>query len=107
MKLGAYDQRIQFISFGQVSDGAGGYTPVEEVLLTTLARFDQLKQSGSLEKVLMGLPTAYRLGIMVRSGFEIKVGMLVKWKDVVYKVLNAPTVVSVRYQKEWVFDISE
>lgn len=107
MKFGDYDQKIKFVKFGEVSDGAGGYDPVEQVLLTTNARIKQLKQSGDLEKVQMGLPTAYRVGVMFREGFSVEVGMLAEWKGVRYKVLNAPTVINVRVHKELVFDISE
>lgn len=107
MKFGAYDQKIEFVKFDSVSDGAGGYDPVEVSLLSTLAQVKQLKQSGQLEQVHMGLPTAFRVRVIARSGFEIKVGMLVKWRNVIYQVLTAPTVESVRLVKEWIFDIGE
>lgn len=107
MKFGAYDQKIQFIEFGQQPDGAGGYEPVEEVVLTTLARINQLKQSGQLEQVHMKLPTAYRVRVIARRGLDITVGMLVKWRGVSYKVVTAPTVESVRLVKELIFDIAE
>ncbi|QBQ41078.1 head-tail adaptor protein [Sphingobacterium psychroaquaticum] len=107
MKLGAYDQKIEFIKFGNTPDGAGGYDPVEESLLTTFAQIKQLKQSGDLEKVYMGLPTAYRVKVIARSGFSIVVGMLIRWRGVVYQILSAPDVDSVRLQKEWIFDIGQ
>ena len=42
MKLGKFDQKIQFVKEGQVSDGAGGYTPGDIPVLETYAAIEQL-----------------------------------------------------------------
>lgn len=106
IRTGKYDQRISFVEFGQVSNGSGGYIPAETVLLSTNARIEQLKQSRNIEQVQMGLPSTYRVGVMVRKGFEPKVGMTVKWRDERYQIITSPVVANVRMMREWVFDIT-
>lgn len=105
MRFGKYDQKIQFVSFGQISDGAGGYIPDEVVDLTTFARIDQLKVSADLEQSQMQLPETYRVRMMVRSGFNPTVKNMIKWRDDLFEISNAPQVEGVRLQKEWIFDI--
>lgn len=106
MRFGKYDQKIQFVKWGKVSDGAGGYDPVEVVELTTFARIEQLKQSSNLEQAQLQLPATYRVGIMVRKGFEPVVGKDIKWRGSIYQINTTPQLVEgVRIQKEWVFDI--
>ena len=59
MKLGKYDQRIQFGTEGTVSDGYGGYKPSFTVELETWARIEQLKISADIEQAQLKLPTMY------------------------------------------------
>lgn len=106
MRFGKYDQRIEFVSFTKVSDGAGAYIPTEKVDLTTFARITQLKVRADLEQAQMQLPATYRVGIMVRSGFLPQVKNNVKWRGDLYQIITTPQVEGVRLQKEWVFDIT-
>ena len=106
MKIGRYDQQIEFWSEGMVSDGYGGYTPKLLLELKTWARIEQLKVSANIEQAQMQLPTVYRVGVMVRNGFEPSVKHIVKWREKNYRIINAPVVENVRYKKEWVFDIT-
>lgn len=106
MRLGRYDQRIEFFMEGQQSDGAGGYYPVEEIVLTTWSAIEQLPQSRNIEQVQLGLPSTYRVRVQFRKGFEPDVSMLVKWRDKAYTIVTSPVVRNVRMQQEWVFDIS-
>lgn len=105
MQIGKYDERIEFVSYGTEPDGAGGTIPVRNVLMSSFASIEQLKQSKSLEQVQMGLPSAFRVRMMVRKDFEITTGKLVEWKGSPYHVLTSPQVESTRYQQEWIFDI--
>ena len=106
MKLGKYDQRIQFGTEGTASDGYGGYKPSFTVELETWARIEQLKISADIEQAQLKLPTMYRVGVMAREGFIPSVEHIVKWRGKMYRIVNAPVVESVRYQQEWVFDIT-
>lgn len=106
MRLGSYDQRIEFFKEGQQSDGAGGYYPVEEIVLKTWSAIEQLPQSRNIEQVQMGLPSTYRVKVQVRKGFNPDVSMLVKWRGQAYTIITSPVVKNVRVQQEWIFDIS-
>lgn len=105
MRFGKYDQKVEFVSFTKVSDGAGGYIPTENVDLTTFARITQLKIKADIEQAQMNLPATYRVGVMVRSGFLPMVQNNVKWRGDLYQIITTPQVEGVRLQKEWVFDI--
>ena len=106
MKIGRYDQQIEFWSEGMVSDGYGGYTPKPLLELKTWARIEQLKVSANIEQAQMQLPTMYRVGVMAREGFTPSVEHVVKWRGKMYRIVNAPVVESVRYRQEWIFDIT-
>lgn len=106
MKIGRYDQVIEFWSEGMVSDGYGGYTPKPLLELKTWARIEQLKISADIEQAQLKLPTMYRVGVMARDGFIPSVEHIVKWRGKMYRIVNAPVVESVRYRQEWVFDIT-
>ena len=105
MRFGRYDQKIQFVSWGQVPDGAGGYEPSEVIDLTTFVSIDQLKHSSDIEQAQMQLPATYRVRMIVRSGFLPTVKNTVKWRGNNYQIQTTPQVESVRLQKEWVFDM--
>lgn len=106
MKIGRYDQVIEFWSEGMVSDGYGGYTPKPLLELKTWARIEQLKISADIEQAQLKLPTMYRVGVMARDGFIPSVEHIVKWRGKMYRIVNAPVVESVRYRQEWIFDIT-
>ena len=106
MKIGRYDQQIEFWSEGMVSDGYGGYTPKPLLELKTWARIEQLKISADIEQAQLKLPTMYRVGVMAREGFTPSVEHVVRWRGKMYRIVNAPVVESVRYRQEWVFDIT-
>jgi len=105
MKLGKYDQRVQFITEGTVSDGAGGTIPGVIVLLDTWARIEQLKVSRDVAQAQLNLPQIYRVGVQARKGFTPQANNLVRWQNKVYMIISSPVVDDVRYNKEWIFDI--
>lgn len=107
MKLGRYDQKIQFLTEGEVSDGAGGTIPGDIPVLETFAAIEQLKQSRSIEQVQMRLPATYRVGVQVRKNFIPSVNMRVLWMGQKYSIITSPVVENVRYQQQWTFDICQ
>ena len=106
MKLGRYDQKIEFVTEGSTSDGSGGYVPTIDVVLATWARVEQLQTSKNIEQAQMQLPTIYRVGVQCRDGFLPEVKHLIKWRGKKFKIINSPTVQSVRLNQEWIFDIT-
>ena len=105
MKLGRYDQKIEFITEGSVSDGMGGYVPTIDVVLATWARVEQLSTSKNIEQAQMQLPSVFRLGVQARKGFAITTAHGIRWRNEIYQIISSPTVADVRVQKEWIFDI--
>ena len=105
MKLGRYDQKIEFITEGNVPDGAGGYVPTIDVVLATWARIEQLPTSKNIEQAQMQLPSIFRLGVQARKGFTITTAHSVRWRNEIYQIISSPTVADVRLRKEWIFDI--
>lgn len=107
MNIGRYDQKIEFLSEGTVSDGAGGYIPQEVVILSTFAAIEQLPQSRSLEQVQMKLPSVFRVSIHHRQSFTPKVADIVRWKGERYNIITSPVIEDVRYGKQLTFDICQ
>jgi SPP1 family predicted phage head-tail adaptor len=105
MKLGKFDQKIQFVRDGKVSDGAGGYIPGEILILETFAAIEQLAQSRQIEQVQLQLPSTWRVSIHARKDFTPEVGMRVKWSGEKYNIITSPFVEGVRYKKSQTFDI--
>ena len=106
MKIGRYDQKIKFVTDGQVKDDYGGYTPSEAVLLTTYAAIEQVTQTRTIEQMQIGLPATYLVSVMYRQSFIPTKDMRIVWRDVKYNITTAPEVNDVRMQKEWTFVIS-
>lgn len=104
-KIGAYDQRIEFIKNVSIDDGAGGSYPSTETILSTYAVIEQLQQSRDLEQAQMTFPSTYRVKIMYRESFEPKVNNQVKWRGNVYNIISAPQIDDVRMSKEYVFNM--
>jgi len=105
MKLGKFDQKIQVVTEGQVSDGKGGYIPNDVVKLDTYAAIEQLKQSRSIEQVQMKLPSTFRVTIHYRNGYHPTVSDILKWAGERYNIITSPVVESVRYGKQLTFDV--
>lgn len=106
MKIGRYDQKIEFVTEGQVTDNYGGYTPTEVSKLTTYAVVEQLSQTKTIEQAQLGLPASYRVTVQYRLNFTPTVDMRVKWRDEKYNIITTPEVSNVRLQREWTFVIS-
>lgn len=107
LHFGRYDQKIEFVTFGQISDGAGGFNPIEKSELKTWASVEQLRRNKDIQEAQIKLPNTYRVRVQVREGFYPKIEMVVKWRGNNYQMLSAPEVDDVRMGKEWIFDITE
>lgn len=107
MALGKYDQKVQFISEGTVSDGGGGTIPSRVVELSTWARIYQLRASKDIEQAQMNLPSIFRVHIQARVGFEPSIRHIFEWNGEKYQIISGPVVESVRYRTEWQFDIKK
>jgi SPP1 family predicted phage head-tail adaptor len=69
INFGKYDQKVSFVTFQSVSDGAGGTTPTQSTTLTTFASVKQTRGSNGLEAGEMVLPNTYQIAIQYRTSF--------------------------------------
>ena len=104
MNFGKYDQKIDFISYSNVPDGYGGTEPEEELVLSTFASVRQLRGNDGVEASQMLFPNTYQLMVQVREGFTPTVAMMVKYRDVVYKISGVMRKYE-RMSQEWVINI--
>lgn len=101
INFGKYDQKVSFVTMGQVSDGYGGFTPTATTALTTFASVSQLKGSNDLEAAQIGLPKTYRIGVQHRTGFEPLVTMQITYRGVAHVIKSVEESVE-RNTREWV-----
>ena len=104
MNFGKYDQKIDFISYSNVPDGYGGTEPQETLVLSTYASVRQLRGNDGVEASQMVFPNTYQLMVQVREGFTPTVAMMVKYRDVVYKISGVMRKYE-RMSQEWVINI--
>jgi len=105
--MGEYTQRIKFISEGTTSDGYGGVTPSETVVLETWAYVEQLPRSKTLEQVQERINLSYRVSIQTRKGFEINETYMVEWKGKRFQIITGGVTDDVLQNIETTFDICQ
>jgi SPP1 family predicted phage head-tail adaptor len=69
INFGKYDQKVEFISFQTISDGAGGTIVSPTTLLSTFASVKQTRGNNALEAGEMVLPNTYQISIQYRASF--------------------------------------
>ena len=87
MKAGALNSRIQFISYTQTSDGAGGSLPSSaQVIQTTNANVQPLKQDRTVEGNQQVLRGGYQIYIRYRRDFTPIKTYDIKYKDILITI---------------------
>lgn len=104
MNFGKYDQKVDFISYENVPDGYGGTEPDETLVLSTFASVRQLRGNDGTEASQLVFQNTFQLMVQVREGFTPTVGMMVKYRDVVYKISGVMKKYE-RLSQEWVMTI--
>lgn len=102
INFGKYDQKVSFVTFGQVSDGYGGYVPSETVALSTFASVKQVRASGDIEQAQLTLPNTYSIYIQQRNGFTPNTMLSIKYRNEILKV-NSFEQTTERGALEWKF----
>jgi SPP1 family predicted phage head-tail adaptor len=69
INFGKYDQKVEFVSFQTISDGAGGTIVSPTTLLNTFASVKQTRGNNALEAGEMVLPNTYQIAIQYRASF--------------------------------------
>lgn len=100
-----FNEKIQFISEGTESDGAGGFIPSEKIELSTFAFIEQLKRNRDIEQAQLKLDAVYRVRMYDRKSLTITTKMRVKWNNMFYNIISTPEVDDVRMSRFLVFDM--
>ena len=101
INFGKYDQKVAFVSFQNVSDGAGGTTPTATTSLTTFASVTQTRASNAIESSDLVLPNTYRVGIQYRTSFTPTEAYQILYRSKYYKITGVQ-LLDERQHKEYV-----
>jgi SPP1 family predicted phage head-tail adaptor len=88
INFGKYDQKVAFVSFQNVSDGAGGTTPTATTALTTFASVTQTRGTSGLESGEMVLPNTYNVAIQYRVSFVPSEIYQIYYRNRYYKITS-------------------
>ena len=88
INFGKYDQKVEFISFQAISDGAGGTSPSPATSLSTFASVKQTRGNNGLEAGEMVLPNTYTIAIQYRVSFIPSENYQVYYRNRYYKITS-------------------
>jgi SPP1 family predicted phage head-tail adaptor len=86
INFGKYDQKVEFISFQAISDGAGGTIVSPSIRLQTFASVKQTRGNNALEAGEMVLPNTYQIAIQYRVSFVPSEIYQVYYRNRYYKI---------------------
>jgi head-tail adaptor len=101
INFGKYDQKVAFVSFQNLGDGAGGTTPTASTALTTFASVTQTRASNAIESSDLVLPNTYRVGIQYRNSFTPTEAYQILYRSKYYKITGVQ-LLDERQHKEYV-----
>lgn len=104
INFGKYDQKVEFISFQAVSDGAGGTSPSPATRLSTFASVKQTRGNNALEAGEMVLPNTYQISIQYRVSFIPSELYQVLYRNKYYKITGVQ-LLDERQHKEYVINM--
>jgi SPP1 family predicted phage head-tail adaptor len=88
INFGKYDQKVEFITFSPVTDGAGGTIISPATRLSTYASVKQTNGGNALEAGEMVLPNTYTITIQHRVSFIPSEDHQVYYRNRYYKILG-------------------
>lgn len=88
INFGKYDQKVDFVSFQAISDGAGGTTPSPAVMLSTFASVKQTRGNNAIESGEMVLPNTYTVAIQYRASFVPSELYQIYYRSRYYKITS-------------------
>ena len=86
INFGKYDQKVDFITFFPVSDGAGGTIISEGLSLQTFASVKQTNGKSANESGEMVLPNTYTVAIQYRVSFIPSENYQIYYRNRYYKI---------------------
>lgn len=88
INFGKYDQKVEFITFSPVSDGAGGTIISEAISLATFASVKQTNGKSANESGEMVLPNRYTVAIQYRRSFIPSENYQIYYRNRYYKIIG-------------------
>lgn len=88
INFGKYDQKVEFITFSPVTDGAGGTIISPATSLSTFASVNQTNGGNALEAGEMVLPNTYTIAIQYRVSFVPSENYQVYYRNRYYKIIG-------------------
>jgi len=101
INFGKYDQKVSFINFQAVSDGAGGTTLTPITSLITFASIQQTRGGNALESGEMVLPNTYEVRIQYRTLFTPTENFQILYGSKYFKITSI-RLESQRQHKEYI-----
>lgn len=86
---GLINQKIEIFRYEDISDGAGGVTPVEVLYWATSATVLQLKASRTLEANQERLKPVFSFRVRYRNDKTIIEDMVIKWRGETFRINQA------------------
>ena len=86
INFGKYDQKVEFVSFQAISDGAGGTTVSPATLLSTFASVIQRRASSDTESGDLVLPKTMEFRIQYRVSFIPSENYQILYRSNYYKI---------------------
>jgi SPP1 family predicted phage head-tail adaptor len=104
INFGKYDQKVTFVTFQSVSDGAGGTVLTPLTSLVTFAAVKQTRGNNELESGQMVMPNTYNVRIQYRTLFEPDETYQIIYRTKYYKITSI-SLESERQHKEYVINM--
>jgi hypothetical protein len=86
INFGLYDQKVTFVTFQAVSDGAGGTVLTPLTSLVTFASVNQTRSSNDIESGQMVIPSRYTVKIQYRTLFTPDLTYQIVYRNDYYRI---------------------
>ena len=104
INFGKYDQKVDFVTFFPLSDGAGGTVVSAGTSLSTFASVKQTRGNNGLEAGEMVLPNTYTIAIQYRVSFIPSENYQIYYRNRYYKIISV-VLDEQRQHKEYVIQM--
>jgi SPP1 family predicted phage head-tail adaptor len=104
INFGKYDQKVEFITFSPVPDGAGGTVITPGTSLSTFASVKQTRGNNGLEAGEMVLPNTYTIAIQYRVSFIPSENYQIYYRNRYYKITSV-VLDDQRQHKEYIIEM--
>lgn len=86
INFGKYDQKVEFVSFQAISDGAGGSIVSPATLLSTFASVIQRRANSDIESGDLVLPNTMEFRVQYRVSFVPSENYQILYRTKYYKI---------------------